>query len=135
MAIFEKRRLPGEDTEYFVIMAAGNQLREWVSWPDKPTEAMLRDLLCPRIDGDLTHVAVLHQGQMCSLFLDFVAQAKGKLRNRVATEVIYGQYCKRNPTATLESLDPWVHGDAVLFGRVIYRGSRVPPALTNVRRN
>ncbi len=85
MTLYERERTAAENTEYFVILAAGSQLREWVDWPPLPLRLVVKRLVQPRVDGDLSHHVVRHHGSDCSLFVDRDAQLKKKPKNVVAT--------------------------------------------------
>ncbi len=88
---------------------------------DKPLYPQLREMIArilqeQRPGSHLEHVAVLHQGKRCSMFVDEDGVANGLPINQRATSVYWAASTARgDPPDPVTA--PRIHGLAILFDR------------------
>lgn len=107
---------------YTVLYADGSGLAGvFTPIADKPFYPQLKEFVLgilreKRKDAELEHVAVLHEGKRCSMFVDEDGIAHGQPINQRATTVYWAA-----STARGEPPDPVtasrIHGTAILFDR------------------
>lgn len=85
----------------------------------RPSLDELRRIVEPYLDGQrMEHVAVLWQGQRCSMFVGDHS-ASSRIRNVEATAVYRNNWLTQHPETDPEEL-PAVSGPAVLFNRNVW---------------
>ena len=109
------------NTALTILRASGARLTATIDLPEDPNLAELRADLRPFLgDADPEHVAVLNENRRADMFVDEDGHGKRLPRNEAATTIYRASWMERHPKDDPESL-PWIAGDAVIFGRTVWR--------------
>ena len=109
-------------TTYQIIPPTGDIENCEVEWPRDPGLATISEIVMPvltraRMHCNFEHVAVLHDGKPCSMFVDDEGLIRHQLINLRATEVYHAASKSRGMNTRFAGR---IHGIAILFDRNVW---------------